>query len=56
MKAMAEQMKQPEMQEQLQEAQALLQSPAFVERVEKLKVLFQSYAVPRWCFYFAPLT
>lgn len=36
--AMAKQMQQPEMQEQLQEAQALMQTPEFAKRVEMLKV------------------
>lgn len=39
MEAMAKQMQQPEMQEQLQEAQALMQTPEFAQRVEMLKVM-----------------
>ena len=38
MDALAEQMQRPEVQEQMQEVQALMQDKSFAEKVEKLRV------------------
>ena len=48
MKAMQEQMQRPEVQEQMQEVQALMQDKGFAEKVEKLRVSMLASLQATW--------
>lgn len=48
MKAMQEQMQRPEVQEQMQEVQALMQDKGFAEKVEKLRVSLLASLQASW--------